>query len=575
TAFLRTGDLARLETGGSGRLFISGRIKDLIIVRGRNLYPQDVEFAVQEASSMVRPGCVAAFSTTELGGELEVVLEVRKSAEGDPAILSEGLEAVRRAIASEGCYPSRVVAIKEKTIPKTTSGKIQRRRSREMLHQGALSVITELTAPPGALKPTSSTAAAAAAVSGGVVAASASTSSESGSEPSSLSSSLSSWVSASVPVPPRPASSSSLSSEASDAAAAAAAAAVTAVASPTASQPPAGGAEGAATAGSSDSLGTYQEGPGEGLRQDQLRGPRGVGDDDAGAEAAGRESSDGDGSLLSRQKGERLEALTELVVGTATDVLKGRPISPDQALFDAGFDSITAEEFVGRLQERLSSGGWVSGGLPGAEAVVTSTTVFDCPTARHIAEHVEGALSKTGAGDGVATGGPQASTESGDGGGSGHSLAVVGISCRFPGGCDSPEAFWDFLRKGADATSGVPSDRWSTTTGKGMFTQERGPANGKPGNIETRGGFLPEGEAWGFDDSFFGVPPAEARCMDPQQRMMLEVGYEALHRAGFTRDSLRGSDTGIFVGACGTDWATLLAEGGAAAPRGPYTRCDH
>ncbi|CAN0525032.1 unnamed protein product [Ectocarpus sp. 12 AP-2014] len=95
---------------------------------------------------MVRPGCVAAFSTTELGGELEVVLEVRKSAEGDPDVLSEGLEAVRRAIASEGCYPSRVVAIKEKTIPKTTSGKIQRRRSREMLHQGALSVITELTA---------------------------------------------------------------------------------------------------------------------------------------------------------------------------------------------------------------------------------------------------------------------------------------------------------------------------------------------------------------------------------------------------------------------------------------------
>ncbi|CAN0052205.1 unnamed protein product, partial [Ectocarpus fasciculatus] len=146
TVFLRTGDLARLESGGSGRLFISGRIKDLIIVRGRNLYPQDVEFAVQEASSIVRPGCVAAFSTTELGGELEVVLEVRKSAEGDPDGLCEGLEAVRRAIAAEGCYPSRVVAIKEKTIPKTTSGKIQRRRSREMLHQGALSVITELTA---------------------------------------------------------------------------------------------------------------------------------------------------------------------------------------------------------------------------------------------------------------------------------------------------------------------------------------------------------------------------------------------------------------------------------------------
>lgn len=53
----------------------------------------------------------------------------------------------------------------------------------------------------------------------------------------------------------------------------------------------------------------------------------------------------------------------------------------------------------------------------------------------------------------------------------------------------------------------------------------------------------------------------------------LQVGYEALHRAGFTLDSLEGSDTGIFVGACGTDWATLLAEGAAGGPpRGPYTR---
>ncbi|CAN0316888.1 unnamed protein product, partial [Hapterophycus canaliculatus] len=146
---------------------------------------------------------------------------------------------------------------------------------------------------------------------------------------------------------------------------------------------------------------------------------------------------------------------------------QGLTISPDQALFDAGFDSITAEEFVGKLQERLADGGWVRGGLIGAEAVVSSTTVFDCPTARHIAEHVEGLLSKDG-GDaeggaacpakGRSSSGAANSTESEDEE-SGHSLAVVGISCRFPGGCDSPEAFWDFLRKGVDATSGVPSDR--------------------------------------------------------------------------------------------------------------------
>jgi len=80
-------------------------------------------------------------------------------------------------------------------------------------------------------------------------------------------------------------------------------------------------------------------------------------------------------------------------------VAQGVAISPDQPLFDAGFDSLTAEEFVGRLQERLVAGGWVAGGAREAEAVVSSTTVFDCPTARHIAEHVEGSLGEASAAD--------------------------------------------------------------------------------------------------------------------------------------------------------------------------------
>lgn len=68
---------------------------------------------------------------------------------------------------------------------------------------------------------------------------------------------------------------------------------------------------------------------------------------------------------------------------------QGATITADQALFDAGFDSLTAEEFVGRLQERILTGGWVSGGMRAAEELISSTTVFDCPTARHIAEHIE------------------------------------------------------------------------------------------------------------------------------------------------------------------------------------------
>lgn len=76
-------------------------------------------------------------------------------------------------------------------------------------------------------------------------------------------------------------------------------------------------------------------------------------------------------------------------------VSQGRTISADQALFDAGLDSVSAEAFVGRLQESLLSGGWVSGEDAMKDAV-SSTTVFDCPTPRHIAEHVEGILSRGG-----------------------------------------------------------------------------------------------------------------------------------------------------------------------------------
>lgn len=97
-------------------------------------------------------------------------------------------------------------------------------------------------------------------------------------------------------------------------------------------------------------------------------------------------------------------------------------LSLDQPLFDAGFDSITAEEFVGKLQEKLISGGWVGGtaaavavekggGREGEEAaaaaLVNSTTMFDCPTARHMAEHIERSLfvgAGTAGGDGDAAG---------------------------------------------------------------------------------------------------------------------------------------------------------------------------
>eukprot|EP00752_Nemacystus_decipiens_P017698 g15868.t1 len=116
---------------------------------------EDIEFAAQDASPLVRPGCIAAFSEEELGGDLQIVLELRKSSSKDDGDEILGaLEAVRRNVMKEsGLCASIVVAVKERTIPKTTSGKIQRRRTRALLQGGGLEVVHELAQSKKFTKP--------------------------------------------------------------------------------------------------------------------------------------------------------------------------------------------------------------------------------------------------------------------------------------------------------------------------------------------------------------------------------------------------------------------------------------
>ena len=146
--FLRTGDLAFFR---DDYLCICGRIKDLIIVNGVNYYPQDIEDAVQDASPAVRPGCIAAFSSDENGkdGELEIVFEIRRSS---ASAADSACKAVRSEVRQKiGLAPSRLVAIAEKSIPKTTSGKIQRRATRKALHEGNLKIACDVASSPTGL----------------------------------------------------------------------------------------------------------------------------------------------------------------------------------------------------------------------------------------------------------------------------------------------------------------------------------------------------------------------------------------------------------------------------------------
>ncbi len=149
--WLRTGDLGFLRD--DGELFVTGRIKDLIILRGRNHYPQDIELTVERSHPALRPGCGAAFAveTPEGTGEerLVVVQEVRREhREDDPAEL---VAAIRRAVADEHeAQVHAVVLLRPATIPKTTSGKIQRSACRARFLDGTLEALGGWQAPAGA-----------------------------------------------------------------------------------------------------------------------------------------------------------------------------------------------------------------------------------------------------------------------------------------------------------------------------------------------------------------------------------------------------------------------------------------
>ncbi|WTH72699.1 SDR family NAD(P)-dependent oxidoreductase [Streptomyces sp. NBC_01238] len=226
--------------------------------------------------------------------------------------------------------------------------------------------------------------------------------------------------------------------------------------------------------------------------------------------------------LAGLSSAERRRLLQDTVLTEVAHVLghaSADAVGERQAFKDLGFDSLTAVE----LRNRLNAATGLR--LP-------ATLAFDYPSVHVLADHLAGLLSGSDVPAAVAPTRPVAADEP---------IAIVGMSCRLPGGVVSPEGLWDLVTAGGDGVTDFPDDRGWDVTWSG---------------VSGSGGFL--AGAGDFDAGLFGISPREALAMDPQQRLLLEGVWEAFESAGLDPMSLRGSSTGVYAGIMYHDYAQSL-----------------
>ncbi|WP_371524667.1 SDR family NAD(P)-dependent oxidoreductase [Streptomyces sp. NBC_01283] len=405
--FLRTGDLGFAD---GDQIYVTGRIKDVVIVAGRNHYPQDIERTVESVDPGLREGCGVA-GAREIDGEERLIVVQEYRGSRSPEDRARVIDAIRTEVAHEhGLQPFIVALTRTGTVPKTSSGKLQRAACLDALLAG--------TAEPLAL-----------------------------------------W------------------------------------------------------------------------RADEAKAGR-VPEEAPGASKDVTERPAPNAREIEQWLRQSLAAATGRQVAT---------IDPDVPFAGYGLRSVELVSIVGELEQHL--------GVPLQPGIV-----WEHPTAAKLAAHLAGSAADSPApslaepATTLTAPVPAAAPAGAAGQGADEPIAIIGIGCRFPGGVDGPDSFWQLLTEGRDAVTEVPADRWSTEE----FT-DADPA--APGRTTSRWGGFVEGVDQ-FDSGFFGISQQEAARMDPQQRLLAEVSFEALENAGVPTASLSGTQTGVFIGISTFDYAT-------------------
>jgi len=239
---------------------------------------------------------------------------------------------------------------------------------------------------------------------------------------------------------------------------------------------------------------------------------------------------------------QRRKLVLEYLRDTVAEVtrIEASEIRDEAGFFDLGMDSLMAVELRRRLEQAVGNE------LP-------ATLAMDFPRLSDVADYLltdvlrlhEGLGATAPAGLPGPTRPASLATEAAD-----EPIAIIAVACRFPGSPD-PDAYWGVLSGGVDAIREIPEDRFD-------IDEFYDPDQQAPGKIYTRsGGYLDSVD--GFDPEFFGISPREAVWIDPQQRLMLEIAWEGLERAGYGPATLRGSRTGVFVGVAANEYSLLLS----------------